>query len=183
MQAASDKLPQNIFLIGPMGAGKSTLGRLLAQELKYPFYDSDQIIEERCGASVAWIFDLEGEEGFRQREAQIIDELTRKRGLVLATGGGVILRPENREHLRTRGTVVYLRTTVDQQLHRTGKSKQRPLLNTPDPRQRLQQLSEQRNPLYLAVADLIIDTDERPPRQVMLEIKKHLQTLDTSPAG
>ncbi len=164
----------SIFLIGPMGAGKSTLGRLLAQELKRPFYDSDQVIEERCGAAIPWIFDIEGEEGFRVRESQVIDELTQLDHIVLATGGGAILKPENREWLHKRGKVVFLQTTVDQQLERTAKSKHRPLLHTPDPRARLETLRQAREPLYLQTAHFIIPTDERPPRQVMLDIKQQL---------
>lgn len=164
----------NIFLIGPMGAGKSTLGRLLASALKRPFYDSDKVIEERCGAGIPWIFDIEGEEGFRVREAQIIDELTREQGIVLATGGGAVLKPENRNALHQRGFVIFLRTTVEQQLARTGKDRNRPLLQTENPRLRLDQMREIRDPLYLETAHLVIDTDQRPPRQVMLDIKKQL---------
>lgn len=164
----------NIFLIGPMGAGKSTLGRLLASALKRPFYDSDKVIEDRCGASIPWIFDLEGEEGFRTRESQVIDELTQQTGIVLATGGGAVLRPENRAALHDRGVVIFLRTTVEQQLMRTGKDRNRPLLQTENPRQRLEEMCKLRDPLYLQTAHLTINTDQRPPRQVMLDIKHQL---------
>lgn len=164
----------NIFLIGPMGAGKSTLGRLLASALKRPFYDSDKVIEERCGAGIPWIFDLEGEEGFRTRESQVIDELTRQTGIVLATGGGAVLRPENRDALNSRGVVIFLRTTVEQQLARTGKDRNRPLLQTENPRQRLEEMCKLRDPLYQQTAHLTINTDQRPPRQVMLDIKHQL---------
>ncbi|MFK7159498.1 shikimate kinase AroK [Marinospirillum sp. MEB164] len=174
---------QSIFLIGPMGAGKSTLGRLLAADLKRPFYDSDLVIEERCGASIPWIFDLEGEAGFREREAQMIDELTQQEGIVLATGGGAILRPENRQHLRERGVVIFLRTTLTQQLARTRKDRHRPLLQTADPKAKLAQLREEREPLYQATAHLIIDTDQRPPRQVMMDIKQRLLELDLTTLG
>lgn len=165
----------NIFLIGSMGAGKSTLGRLLATGLKRPFYDSDKVIEERCGASIPWIFDLEGEEGFRIRETQVIAELTQLEGIILSTGGGSVLKEENRQHLRERGVVIFLRTTVEQQLLRTSKDRNRPLLQTDDPRARLEALKEVRDPLYLATAHLVVDTDQRPPHQVMLEIKQQLE--------
>ncbi|MEE3112277.1 MAG: shikimate kinase, partial [Pseudomonadota bacterium] len=115
----------NLFLIGPMGAGKSTIGRLLAGELSRPFYDSDHAIQDRCGADIPWIFDVEGEQGFRQREIQMIDELTQLTDVVVATGGGAVLREENRRALRDRGTVVYLMTTVEQQLKRTAKDRNR----------------------------------------------------------
>jgi shikimate kinase len=164
----------NVFLIGPMGAGKSTLGRLLASALKRPFYDSDKVIEDRCGASIPWIFDLEGEEGFRQREIQVIDELTQEQGIVLATGGGAVLKAENRNALHQRGFVIFLRTTVNQQLARTGKDRNRPLLQTENPRQRLEQMCKIRDPLYLETAHLVVDTDQRPARQVMLDIKHQL---------
>lgn len=167
----------NIFLIGSMGAGKSTLGRLLASTLKRPFYDSDKVIEERCGASIPWIFDLEGEEGFRVRETQVLDELTQLEGIVLSTGGGSVLMPENREYLKERGVVIFLRTTVEQQLLRTSKDHNRPLLKTDDPRTRLEELKEIRDPLYLATAHLVVDTDQRPPRQVMFDIKEQLIEL------
>ena len=167
----------NIFLIGSMGAGKSTLGRLLASTLKRPFYDLDKVIEERCGASIPWIFDLEGEEGFRVRESQAIDELTQLKGIVLSTAGGSVLKEDNRQYLKERGVVVFLRTTVEQQLLRTSKDRNRPLLQTEDPRARLEALKEVRDPLYLATAHLVVDTDQRPPRQVMLDIKQQLTQL------
>lgn len=164
----------NIFLIGSMGAGKSTLGRLLATALKRPFYDSDKVIEERCGASIPWIFDLEGEEGFREREIQTIDDLTQLKGIILSTGGGSVIKPENRQHLKERGVVIFLRTTVEQQLLRTSNDRNRPLLQTEDPRAKLEALKKVRDPLYLATAHLVVDTDQRPPRQVMLDIKAQL---------
>lgn len=164
----------NIFLIGSMGAGKSTLGRLLATALKRPFYDSDKVIEERCGASIPWIFDLEGEEGFREREIQTIDDLTQLKGIILSTGGGSVIKPENRQHLKERGVVIFLRTTVEQQLLRTSNDRNRPLLQTEDPRAKLEALKKVRDPLYLATAHIVVDTDQRPPRQVMLDIKAQL---------
>ena len=116
-----------------MGAGKSTIGRLLSQELRFEFHDSDKVIEQRCGADIPWIFEKEGEQGFREREEQVIDELTQLSGIVLATGGGAVMREQNRIHLGSRGTVVYLCTSVDQQLARTGRDRNRPMLQTEDP--------------------------------------------------
>lgn len=173
----------NIFLVGPMGAGKSTIGKQLAKELKLEFCDVDQQIEDRAGAPVAWIFDIEGEDGFRKREETVIDELSQQQGLVLATGGGAILSPENRNRLAARGTVVYLYTTVEQQLKRTAKDKKRPLLQQNDmPREeKLDVLMEARDPLYREIADITIDTDGRTVRSVAQEVirvleKEHLLT-------
>ena len=162
----------SIYLVGPMGAGKSTLGRLLAAELKLDFYDSDKVIEERSGANIPWIFDMEGEAGFREREEQAIDELTQMPNIVLATGGGVVMREANRQHLSARGTVVYLRTSVEQQLARTAKDKNRPLLQTANPEQVLRELFAKRDPLYLEVADIVIDTDQHSPKWMVQELKR-----------
>ena len=157
-----------------MGAGKSTIGRLLSQELKFEFCDSDKVIEERCGADIPWIFDKEGEAGFREREVSVIEEMTGVSGIVLATGGGAILREENRRNLASRGTVVYLCTSVEQQLSRTSRDRNRPLLQTPNPEQVLRSLFAERDPLYRSVADIVIETDQRNPRWVVQELKKHL---------
>lgn len=165
---------QSIFLIGPMGAGKSTIGRLLSNELGMEFYDSDKVIEERCGANIPWIFDMEGEQGFREREQHAIDELTQLKGIVLATGGGVVMREENRKNLSARGTVIYLRTSVEQQLERTSKDKNRPLLQTENPKSVLQALFDKRDPLYQQVADITIETDKSNPKWVVQEIKQVL---------
>lgn len=160
----------NIFLVGPMGAGKSTIGRKLANVLKTEFLDSDQEIERRTGATIPWIFDVEGESGFRAREKAMIDQLSQKHPIVLATGGGAILDPENRQHLSERGVVVYLYTSVDQQLRRTGRDQNRPLLQTENPRARLQQLFEQRDPLYRECASHVVSTDGRNVNTVVNEV-------------
>ncbi len=148
-----------VALIGPMGAGKTTIGRRLAEQLGVAFVDSDAEIESRCGADIPWIFDVEGEEGFRRREVAVIDDLTRPSEGVIATGGGVVMREENRAHLSQRTRVIYLHASVDQQLQRTRKSKKRPLLQTEDPRARLESLFEVRDPLYRAIADQVVETD------------------------
>jgi len=161
---------RNIFLIGPMGAGKSTIGRQLAQMLHLDFLDSDSEIERKTGADIAWVFDVEGEEGFRNREQEMLDELTKKHGIVLATGGGAVIRQENRTHLSARGIVVYLKTSVQKQLARTLKDKRRPLLQTDDPKSVLETLAEKRNALYEEAADYIIETDEQSAKVVASQI-------------
>ncbi len=161
---------RNIFLVGPMGAGKSTIGRHLADELHLDFYDSDQEIERRSGADIAWIFDLEGEDGFRAREENIINDLTDKQGIVLATGGGSIVTKAVRNRLSARGIVVYLQTTIDKQVARTQRDKRRPLLQNDDPEQVLRDLADLRNPLYEEVADYVVDTDDQSARAVANQI-------------
>jgi shikimate kinase len=167
----------NLILVGPMGAGKSTIGRLLAAELSRDFFDSDHEIQARCGADIPWIFDVEGEAGFRQREAQMIDELTRLEGVVIATGGGAVLREENRRRLRERGTVIYLFTTVEQQLKRVAKDRNRPLLQRGDREAVLREMFALRDPLYRATADIVVRTDRRGPRAVVNEIVRRVQRL------
>lgn len=161
---------RNIFLVGPMGAGKSTIGRHLADELHLDFFDSDQEIERRTGADIAWIFDLEGEDGFRKREENVINDLTDKQGIVLATGGGSIVTKAVRNRLSARSIVVYLQTTIDKQVARTQRDKRRPLLQNEDPEQVLRDLAEMRNPLYEEVADYIVDTDDQSARAVANQI-------------
>jgi shikimate kinase len=168
------KTPGSIFLTGPMGSGKSTIGRQLAKQLAMPFHDSDHEIERRTGVDIPLIFELEGETGFRKRETGVIDALTRLPGIVLATGGGAILDPENRERLGNRGTVIYLHTSVDQQLSRTSHDRNRPLLQTPDPRTTLEELLAIRDPLYREIADLVIETDGMRVRDVVREIVRKL---------
>ncbi len=165
----------NLFLIGPMGAGKSTIGKQLAKELKLEFYDADQEIEARTGAAIAWIFDVEGEEGFRKREAAVIDELSQCQGIVLATGGGAILNADNRNRLAARGTVVYLYATVEQQMQRTARDKRRPLLLTETPESRLRELMAERDPLYREIADMVVTTDSRTVRSVAGEVVRLLE--------
>ena len=160
-----------------MGAGKSTIGRLLAKELRLPFKDSDKEIEQRTGADIPWIFDVEGEQGFREREQAVIVGLCGADGLVLATGGGAVLREENRRALRAGGRVVYLHATVEQQIDRTSRDRNRPLLRTADPARVLSELMAIRDPLYREIADVVIETDERPPRMVVLEIIERLEAL------
>lgn len=166
--------PTSIFLIGPMGAGKTTIGKRLARNLSMEFKDSDREIEVRTGVTISTIFDIEGEEGFRKREARMIEELTRRNNTVLATGGGAILRTENRQALVSRGTVIYLKTSIAQQLTRTRHDRNRPLLATEDPESRLRALMEIREPLYLQTAEIVIDTDHRHSSHVVGDIIRHL---------
>ena len=163
-----------IFLVGPMGAGKSTIGRLLARALKLEFVDADTEIEQRTGADIPWIFDVEGEPGFRDREQQVIDELTQRNRIVLATGGGVVLRAENRRALSSRGFVIYLKTSLDEQLRRTGGDRKRPLLNVDDPERVLRELTEQRHPLYAEIADLSVESDSSSPKVVAQRVLAQL---------
>lgn len=162
----------NIFLIGPMGSGKTAVGKRLAAELGLDFHDSDHAIEERTGVDIAYIFEKEGEAGFRKREAAVIRELTALDGIVLATGGGSPLRKSSRDRLRQHGTVVYLYTTVPEQLRRTGRSKHRPLLRRGDRREVLERLMAERDPLYRDTADIVIETDGRQVAAVTREIKR-----------
>ncbi len=165
---------RSIFLIGPMGSGKTAVGRALASRLALPFVDSDAEVESRTGVDIAYIFEREGEEGFRIRERDVIDALTRQPGIVLATGGGAVLLPENRERLAARGTVVFLDTTVEQQLERTRKSRHRPLLAGTDRRARLEELAKVRDPLYRGIAAVTIRTDGRAATTVAAEIARAL---------
>jgi shikimate kinase len=170
-------MPQkrNIILVGPMGAGKSTIGRRLANLLGREFVDSDKQIEARTGVDIPTIFEFEQEDGFRDRESAVIEELTRREGIVLATGGGAVLRPANRQHMKERGFVIYLRTSVDEQLRRTAHDRNRPLLQTADPRAKLEALLAERAPLYTEVADLIVDTDRGNARALAQRIVKRLR--------
>jgi len=166
---------RNIFLIGPMGAGKSTVGRHLAATLRLTFADSDHEIQHRTGVDIPTIFEFEGEAGFRTRERKVIDDLTRREGIILATGGGAILDPENRRHLSSRGFVIYLYSTPEQQYERTAKDRNRPLLQTEDPLSRLRQLMTVRDPLYRQVADMVVSTEKRSAAAVCREISRELE--------
>ena len=166
---------RNIYLVGPMGSGKSAVGRILARMVDAPFLDSDAEIEKRTGVDISYIFEKEGETRFRQREKEAIEALTVLEPLVLATGGGAILLPENREMLATRGSVVYLITSVEQQAHRVGHARHRPLLtNVDSPEAKLRQLMLEREPLYAAIADFKVTTDGRKIQAVAEEIIRAL---------
>lgn len=170
--------PRNVFLVGPMGAGKSAVGKQLAKMLHRQFHDSDAVIEARTGVDIAFIFEKEGEAGFRRREREVIDSLTSLEGVVVATGGGAVLEPANREALASRGVVVYLDASVDQQLERTRLSNHRPLLDTPDPAGRLAALMKERSPLYRGLAVITVATDGRMVREVAQEIRRELAALE-----
>jgi len=165
----------NLVLVGPMGAGKSTIGRLLAKSLDKTFKDSDQEIEQRSGVDIPWIFDQEGEQGFRARESAMLAELCAQDNLVLATGGGAILTAENRALLQKSGFIVYLRIPVAEQLKRTAQNRCRPLLNQGNPEQVLEQLMRIRDPLYRQIAHLTIETDSGIPQQTAQDILFYLQ--------
>jgi shikimate kinase (EC 2.7.1.71) len=171
---------RNIFLVGPMGAGKTTVGRRLAAALGMRFVDCDHEIEAATGVDIGFIFDKEGEAGFRQREHHTLEALSRGPGQVIATGGGAVLLPENRSLLRQRGFVVYLQASIDQQVARTERSDNRPLLAVGDRRQTLTRLLERRDPLYREVADVVVVTDNRNGRGLVREIEQALQRALTT---
>jgi len=163
-----------VFLVGMMGVGKTTIGRQLATALGREFVDLDHVIEARCGVRIATIFDIEGEEGFRRRETAALDEYTRRPGLVLATGGGAVLAEENRRMLSERGCVVYLRAGADELYRRVARDRNRPLLRTADPRQRIVDLLACREPLYESVAAITLDTGDQPVAQVLRNLLPQL---------
>ena len=166
----------NIFIVGPMGSGKSTVGKIISDELFMNFFDTDEEIETRTGASIDWIFDLEGEEGFRKRESAILTEMVEKNSIVLSTGGGIILSEENRELLSSRGTVFYLATPIYVQIERTAKDKDRPLLKDGDPEEILTKLHNNRQNLYESVADHVVDTENKSSQEVASEIVKLIKS-------
>lgn len=172
--------PQNIYLIGPMGSGKTAVGKQLARTLRLSFYDSDAEIERRTGVDIPYIFEKEGEPGFREREREVIHALTELDNVVVATGGGAILREENRERLSQRGKVVYLQTSIAQQVERTRSGRQRPLLYTDDPEARLRELMALRAPLYESIAAITVETDGRHVKAVTEDILRQLREPVTS---
>ena len=164
----------NLFLVGPMGSGKSAVGKQLARMLRMPFYDSDIEIERRTGVDIPYIFEKEGETGFRQRERETLEILTAMENIVLATGGGAVLLPENRSMLAERGQVIYLQTSIEQQAERVRQGRARPLLNNVDPAIKLEELMKLRAPLYGEVADVTVITDNRKVRSVAEDILREL---------
>jgi len=174
---ASLLVPGNIFLVGMMGAGKTSVGKVLARHLGKAFYDSDLVIETRTGVKIPIIFELEGEAGFRAREAAVIAELTALENVVLASGGGAVLDPRNRELLKARGTVVYLRASVNELWNRTRHDRNRPLLRTADPHARLCELHAQRDPLYREVADLTMETGSQSLKTLVMKLEQRLERL------
>jgi len=167
----------NIFIVGPMGVGKSTISRHIAELLNKTYLDSDHEIEERSGAKIPLIFEYEGESGFRKREQAMINDLTLNHNIVLSTGGGVVLDADNRKHLQNRGYVIYLHASVDELLKRTAHSYNRPLLQTANRREKLEKLVLERHPLYQSVADVTIETGRRSIRQVIKIVLKHLKKV------
>ena len=169
---------RSIFLIGPMGAGKSTIGHLLAKKLEREFIDTDREIERRCGVTVAWVFDKEGEEGFRKRETRLLKELSQKQNMLIATGGGTVGLKENREIIKKSGTVVFLEASVKKQAERTYKDKKRPLLQSvPDREKVLKDLYDKRKKTYCVMADLTVNTDNGSPCEVINEIINYIKTI------
>jgi shikimate kinase len=165
---------QNIILIGPMGSGKSTIGNILAKKLGREFQDSDHFIENRTGVDIARIFDIEGESGFRDRESNALEDLLGQNNQVVATGGGSVMRKKNQALLRSKGFIIFLDTTVNQQMQRLRRDKKRPLLQTDNPRERLETLLNARRPIYLDLADLAVKTDRKQARRLASEIINHL---------
>lgn len=165
---------RNIILVGPMGSGKSTIGNIIARRLNREFQDSDHFIEKRTGVDIPRIFDIEGEQGFRERETCALQELLGESNRVIATGGGSVLRPENQQILKQHGYIVFLDTSLKEQMHRLRRDKKRPLLQTADPRARLESLLKERRPIYLDLADLVVKTDKRVARRLAVDIINQL---------
>jgi shikimate kinase len=174
---------QSVFLIGPMGSGKTAVGRALSRMLCMPFWDSDHEIERRSGADVPLIFEREGEAGFRRREHEAIEELTQRPGIVLSTGGGAVVDGSNRQALASRGWVVYLDTSVSQQTERAGRTRHRPMLHGADPARRLEELMRVREPLYLEIADLRVNTDRQRVHTVAEWIVREYRAAQNSRAA
>jgi shikimate kinase len=166
-----------LYLVGPMGAGKTTIGKLLADELGLEFVDVDREIETRSGVDIPWIFDREGEPGFRVRESAALAELSQLDRVLISTGGGAVLSPENRRVMAATGTVIYLHTSIDEQVRRTGRDRKRPLLQNDDPARVLAELMAIREPLYREIADIVVDTDGRGPKVVAQDIAERLRII------
>lgn len=162
----------NVFLVGPMGVGKTTIGKLVAADLKMEFVDTDLEVEKKAGADITWIFDVEGEQGFRYRESKVLEEIASKSHQVVATGGGIVLDSANRQLIKTGGFCVYLSANLDQLVARVAKDKKRPLLQHESPAVVLERILKVRDPLYREVADIIVQTNARPPRQLAKEIAR-----------
>ena len=162
----------NIFLVGPMGAGKTTIGLQIARQFGRHFYDSDKEIEKRTGATIPLIFELEGEEGFRKRESQVIQSLAELKQAIIATGGGAVIKAENRAVLKEHGLIIYLKADLEHLLERTQKDKNRPLLQTENPKLRLKEILEQREPLYEEVADIVVKTGDQSIKSVVEHITR-----------
>lgn len=175
-----EHIPSNIFLVGLMGAGKTTVGKVIAKNLGKTFYDTDHVIEQRTGVKIPTIFELEGESGFRKRETAMLEELSEQQNIVLATGGGAIVAPENRTILKQHGYVIYLRANVNELYLRTRNDKNRPLLQNVDVKAKLEQLFHARNPLYTETADLIVDTGHQPVTVIIQKIEAALNALESS---
>jgi shikimate kinase len=165
---------RNIILVGPMGSGKSTIGNIIARRLNREFQDSDHFIEKRTGVDIPRIFDIEGEQGFRERETCALEELLGESNRVIASGGGSVVRPENQQILKQQGYIVFLDTSLKEQMHRLRRDKKRPLLQTADPRARLESLLRERRPIYLDLADLVVKTDKRVARRLAVDIINQL---------
>jgi len=176
---SKDMKKQNVYLVGPMGAGKTSIGQKLSQKLGLQFYDSDQIIEKRTGATIPWIYDIEGEEGFQQREMKVIAEFTQLQGILLATGGGTVDVEANRISLGQNGIIIYLKTSLDDQIERIKYSKKRPITAEEEARREmLKNLRKQREPFYEELADIVYDTDGKSLPKVVNELLQKLQCLN-----
>ena len=169
---------QNLILIGPMGAGKTTLGKILAKHYSLEFSDCDRVIEEQAGAPIPLIFEYEGEKGFRQRETAVLKQLCEKNDQLIATGGGAVLSPENQKIMRSQGIIIFLNASVETQYNRTRKDSNRPLLQTENPKQRLHYLYRERLPIYQSLADIIVDANRSNTRVVIEDIQRQLKKLN-----